>query len=194
MKYPRALCLALCALSGCQRQSAPPSVTGAPAASTPQAERTIEFADRIWTYVGPTFDWGDARRISMGAHLYTCDDPGLRLIEHLPREGGREGVYSRLLHVQALIGDRWVSHGPEANWTLLGTRGESYNSLGKTNGTRREWHANGVLWIERELVNDMEHGRVREWYDNGQLMYDAKYVFGEEIEIHSWDENGNQLE
>jgi hypothetical protein len=176
---------------GCEKKSSAPSTAKAPAAK--QSERTLEFAGRTWAYVGPTRDTGDVWRPSMAAVLYTCDDPGLRLIEHIPREGGGEGVFSRMLHVQANVGGRWVNHGPKANWTLRGTWGESHNSYGKTNGVQREWHPNGQLWIEREIVNDKYHGRARGWHENGQLEHDATYVNDVEIEGRNWDENGEPL-
>lgn len=149
---PRLVVLCLIAVCGCQQQSAAP----APAASAPAA-RTLEFAGRTWTYDGPTRDTGDVWRPSMAAVLYTCDDPDVRLIEHIPREGGGEGVFSRMLHVQALIGGRWINHGPEANWTLRGTRGEMMNVNGQPHGTQREWHPNGQLWVEREFANGKWH-------------------------------------
>lgn len=153
----------------------------------------IEFDGRTWNYVGPTDDAGEAERRSMSAILYTTDDPDVRLIEHVPRPGSGEGVYSRLLQVQAKRNGRWVNHGPEANWTLRGTRGESSYVDGKHSGTQREWHANGKLWIERDIVDGKYHGRARGWHDNGQLEHDAIYRDDVEIEGKNWDRDGNPL-
>ncbi len=151
----------------------------------------IEFDGRTWNYVGPTDDAGDAERWSMSAILYTTDDPDLRLIEQVPRPGSGEGVFSRLLHVQAKRNGRWVNHGPAANWTLSGTRGESSYVDGEHSGTQREWHANGKLWIERDIVDGKWHGRARGWHDNGQLEHDAIYVNDVEVEGKNWDRDGN---
>ena len=202
---PRCVCtgLLICAsfASGCQRHDQARShdtrnaATNAASQPSDDSDKSLTFADREWTLVGPCQATGDIFRPSMSAVYYTTNDANIRLIKLVPDESSplKEGVFSRILRVQINQNGRWISHGSSADWDLDGGRGEMYYIYGKLHGTQREWYSNGQLHIEREYVSGKLHGRDRGWWPNGKPQYDALNVNGEEISGKAWNEDGRPI-
>lgn len=127
----------------------------------------ISFAGQEWTLIGPTNDRGNIT-LMMAANEYTNGEDGKRLLELDSSADPSKTLYSRILHVQTRVNDRWVHNGPAADWLHSGERGESNYLNGELHGTYRRWWPNGTKWIESEYVN------------------------GEEVSVTSWDESGRE--
>ncbi|HET6426758.1 MAG TPA: hypothetical protein VFG20_23900 [Planctomycetaceae bacterium] len=151
----------------------------------------IEAFGQRWKKIGFATD-GEALsyRLSMIPTEYAGENPKVRLLELLPREG--EAVFSRIFLVQILQNDRWINHGDSATWRLDGGRSESHFANGESHGIERHWHANGQLKIEREWVEGLEHGRTRGWYENGRPMFDLQYERDKKVSGKSWREDGTE--
>ena len=67
-----------------------------------------------------------------------------------------------------------------------------FNDDIRNNGILREWHENGVLYLEFEMKNGIKNGICRKWYDNGSIMMVYNYDNGRLDGIQKkWYKAGN---
>jgi antitoxin component YwqK of YwqJK toxin-antitoxin module len=71
----------------------------------------------------------------------------------------------------------------------FGDIGEYSNGL--KDGTHKDWHENGQLWVEENYIDGERDGLYRRWYENGQLGSEQNYKDGEQVSEKRWDEEGN---
>ncbi len=64
---------------------------------------------------------------------------------------------------------------------------------GEKNGVFRHFYANTQMAIESNYQKGQRVGEVKEWYPNGKLSEIGKYVNGEYMVVHFWDEDGSQI-
>tara|TARA_B110000438_G_scaffold273939_1_gene293738 strand:- start:265 stop:909 length:645 start_codon:yes stop_codon:yes gene_type:complete len=48
----------------------------------------------------------------------------------------------------------------------------------ENNGVLREWHKNGMLYLEYEMSNGIKNGLCRKWYSDGDIMQSYNYYKG----------------
>jgi antitoxin component YwqK of YwqJK toxin-antitoxin module len=62
-------------------------------------------------------------------------------------------------------------------------------------GTWFEWHENGAIKYEVELLHGKCHGICKSWYDNGQLSSEGEYILDKKSGKHlDWYKNGQLQE
>jgi hypothetical protein len=72
--------------------------------------------------------------------------------------------------------------------------GVKRRELPRRSGIARNWHPNGELAREYELVNNITVGEVREWHDNGVLARTTPFVSGRvHGTVRQWNREGQFL-
>lgn len=71
-------------------------------------------------------------------------------------------------------------------------RKHEFYQNGQLEGTRKEWHDNGQLYVQEESYREGKlHGKRKEWHEDGRLKKETSYLIGAPFYETSWIFVGN---